>query len=775
MSEYTADTLTPRELDVLRLIGQGLSNHVIAEKLVISLGTARWYSKQIYGKLGVHSRAEEIVRAGKLGLLERPGAPEERARTPLTLTPARTNLPAPPMPLIGRQAEIAAIQALLAESRFVTLTGPAGVGKTRLAIQVAAEQASQYTHGAFFLELTPVTNPALVASTIASTLGIKEVSGQPMLDTLKAHLQTRHLLLVLDNFEQVIGAAPLVGELLAAAPRLHVIVTSREVLRVYGEHEYTVPPLALPDRDGDSTADALARYDAVVLFVQRARAARHDFELTDDNAPAVAEICTQLDGLPLAIELAAARARLFAPGALLARLGNRLDMLTASARDVPERQRTLRGAIEWSYNLLKPAEKTLFARLSVFVGGRSIEAAEVVCDPDLPIDVIDGLESLLNKSLLWQEEDPTGEPRFLMLDTIHEYARERLADSGEAESIRRRHAGYFLTLAERAAEELRGPDDQRWLTRLEAEHDNLRAALDWLLEHGEAEAAVRLAGALGHFWYMQGHHTEGRAWSEQAIARLDAVPEPYHARLLVSASHLAFAEGDLDYGRIWAEEALAVSRKLGDQLNTAWSLTYLGGNSVGMPDDYEDAIDACQEGLAIFRALGYTRGVAQALNILGEVTRLHGDYRQAEAYYQECLALSRETGELLRVSMMYENLSFCAYHNGDYAQAEAYARDGLELYIELDSLWGVSCGFAALVGPLAAQGDPQRAARLLGAAESLLDWLDTIFQPGDQPEIDRYVEVVRAQLDPDTFEAARAEGLAMSVDEALEDALGGDS
>src|ERR687894_2385677 len=469
--------------------------------------------------LGEH-RLKDLARPERVFELLAPDLPA--GFPPLrTLESRPNNLPMQPTPLVGREREVEDVrERLLApEVRLLTLTGPGGTGKTRLALQAAADLLDEFEDGVFFVALATLTDPTLVASTVAQVLDVRESGDQPLIEGVKDYLKDKRLLLVLDNFEQVLEAAPLAGELLSA-PRLKVLATSRIPLGVYGEHEYAVPPLAVPDPKRLPGLEALSQYEAVRLFIERARAAKADFAVTSENAPAVAEICARLDGLPLAIELAAARVKLLPPGAMLGRLGRRLKLLTGGARDLPERQRTLRGAIEWSHTLLEEGEKTLFARLAVFSGGRTLEAIEAICDTegDLPIEAFEGVSSLVDKSLLRQEEGPNGEPRFVMLETVHEFAREKLGQSAETQEIKRVHAEYFLTLIEVAHPELKGPDQLEWLERLEAEHDNMRAALSWASERKEVEVALRLGGSLWWFWWMRGYYSEGRRWLQEALA-----------------------------------------------------------------------------------------------------------------------------------------------------------------------------------------------------------------------------------------------------------------
>src|SRR5215211_5247743 len=498
--------------------------------------------------LGEH-RLRDLFRPERVFQLHAPELPSEFP--PLrTLDAYRNNLPLQPTPLIGREKEVSEVCNLLRhdETRLLTLTGPGGIGKTRLALQTAADLLDDFSDGIFFVPLATLTEAELFLPAVAETLGVRETGEQPLVESLKDYLHERRLLLLLDNFEQVLGAAPTVTEMLAGAQGLKVLATSRMPLGLYGEHEYAVPPLSLPDVRHLPDIATLSQYEAVSLFIERAQAAKAEFEVTSESAPAVAEICVRLDGLPLAIELAAARIKMLPPRAMLQRLSSRLKFLTGGARDVPERQRTLRATIEWSFALLDEGEQLLFGKLAVFSGGRTLEAIEAICDADgdLPVDVFEGVSSLLDKSLLRQEEGPGGEPRFVMLETVHEFAREKLGQSQEAEEIKRVHAQYFLTLAEEAYPELKGANQLEWLERLEAEHDNMRAALSWASERKEAEVALRLGGALWRFWSVRGYYSEGRRWLQEALS-MDGRGSPgSRAMALAGAGSLASVQGDYD-------------------------------------------------------------------------------------------------------------------------------------------------------------------------------------------------------------------------------------
>jgi predicted ATPase/class 3 adenylate cyclase len=659
------------------------------------------------------------------------------------------------------------------EVRLLTLTGPGGTGKTRLGLQIAAELLDEFEDGAFFVALAPITEPAFVTSAIAEPLGVVETGDRSLEESLKDYLRGRELLLLLDNFEQVVEAASLVGELLATCPALKVLATSRSVLRVYGEREYPVPSLELPDPGRLPPVERLTEYEAVRLFIERAKAARPNFYVTDENVPAVAEICARLDGLPLAIELAAARIKLLPPEAMLKRLDSRLKLLSGGARDLPERQRTLRGAIEWSHALLGEGERVLFARLAVFSGGHSLEAVQAVCDArdDLLVDVLDGVSSLLDKSLLRQEEGPEGDPRFLMLETIHEYARERLRESGEAEELRRLHARYFLTVAEEAEPELTGPEQLAWFGRLEAEQDNMRAALSWALEN-EPETARRLAKALARFWEMRSYFSEGSRWLEAALSRSGHANPTARADALTEAGMSAWHRGEYERAAALHEEALALSRELGDERGIGFALNSLGAQELEK-GNYDRALPLFEEALALSRELGDERTVGYALRNLGEVARRQGEYRRAAILGMESLSRFREIADEWHVARTLAWLGRTTLYTSDDLEAAAgFLEEGLMVAQRIrDEECAALCleGFAGLAG---ARAQGARSARLYGATEALRDAVGTPLSPVDRPDHDHKVAAARAQLDEASWKEAWAEGKAMSLKEAVEYALG---
>jgi predicted ATPase/DNA-binding CsgD family transcriptional regulator len=755
-----------RELEIIPLLAEGLTNREIAEKLILSPETIKWYNKQIFGKLGVNSRTQAAARARELGLLDR----EELAKPPV-LTFTRSNLPAQLTSFVGRLREMSEVKELLKTARLVTLTGPGGTGKTRLALQVARDVAGHYAHGVTFVGLASTTNHAQVPDAIARELGLIEQPGQPLSASLGRYFSAKHALLVLDNYEHVLPAAPLVSDLLMAAPRLTVLVTSREVLRLSGEHEYPVPPLVVPDPAEPPSLADLPIYESVALFLQRARAAKPDFMLTGENATAVAAICARLDGLPLAIELAAARLRLFNPRQLLDRLDGRFEILKGGPRDLPARQRTLHDTIDWSYQLLEEGEQRLFWRLGVFVGGRTIAAIEAICAPDLPIDLLDGLESLLHKSLLYQEEGPGGEPRFIMLETIHEFARERLAESGEEQVMRDRHLEYFLGLAEEMAPGYWRKDQLRLLTKTEAERGNLRAAFDWGLESGQIEAAARLISSMDYFWYYHDSPVEGFRWFTRVLPYIEAIPRPYRPQLLFGAGHLAWLNGDLAQSRQFHQRAITLARELGDKRSEAWSQMFLS-NITDQQDPFVVNWRRSEEALALLRELNDDPGVAQALTIQGELAKLAGDNGLARQKYDAALVVSRETGETIRQIMLVSNIAMIAYNEGNYREARDLNILVLERFLESGTRQGIISALWALAGPLGMLGQPEKAARLLGASAALFAEMGAGDAPTDYEQVAKYTAETRAQLGDAAFQAAWNEGQAMTLEQAVAYAQG---
>jgi non-specific serine/threonine protein kinase len=758
--EAPVEDLTWREQEVLALLAERLTNREIATRLNLAESTVKEHVGNILGKLYVKNRRQAAERAKELGLLE----PEEQA---VIKTPG--NLPTPLTSFIGREAELAHIASLLEEPsiRLLTLSGPPGTGKTRLSLEFASVAARNYAHGVKYVSLASITNPMLVPNAIADELGVGEQPKRLLVESLQSYLGGKQMLIVLDNFEHVLEAAPLVTELLASAPRLTIMVTSREVLRLNGEHEYLVPPLTIPQREHALSVPEMLLYESVALFSQRARAASTNFRLTEENAPAVAGICVRLDGLPLAIELAAARIKLYSPQQMLERLESRLRLLTGGARDLPARQRTLRATIDWSYNLLNEGEQQLLARLGVFVGGRTIEAVEAVCSPGLPIDALDGLEFLLDKSLLFKAEGPGGEPRFIMLETIHEYARERLAESGEQPLIRNRHLDYFRELVEEMEPGYRRHNQLMLMKLTEAEMANLRTAFNWAMENSNLEAGARLVAAMDYFLFYGNHTVEGYQWTNLLLREIDAIPPQAQVRILSTAGRLAWVNGDLSRSKPLRQKALALARQTGDRYIVAWSLIHLAMDSVNRLEENAEAVRLCEEGLALLRELDDRPGIAQALNNLGELARAAGDYARAREVYEECLAVTRETGEIIRQSMSLGNLAYVAYQEEDYSRARTLSQQHMMQMYEIGGKQQTITGLATLAGSLGQLGETEKATRLLGASAALLDEMGVDHHPSDVEEIAKYTAHIRAQIDEATFEANWNKGRAMTMEQAV--------
>jgi predicted ATPase/class 3 adenylate cyclase len=663
--------------------------------------------------LGEH-RLADLTRPEHLFQVTAPDLPDQFP--PLaTLEQHPNNLPTQPTPLIGRKQELALIKQMLqsGDTRLVTLTGTGGAGKTRLSLQVAADLLPMFADGVFFVSLVPIRTPDLVTSTIAEALGVREAGVQPLIERLKEWLRERHLLLVLDNFEQVVVAAPIVADVLSTAPRLKILVTSREVLRLSGERSFLVPPLALPNPVQHPTAEQLTQYEAVQLFIERAQAVNPNFQVTNANAPAVAEICYRLDGLPLAIELAAARIRLLTPQTLLERLGSRLKLLTSGARDLPARQQTLRRTIDWSHDLLDAAEQQLFRRLAVFVGGRTLEAAEAVCnaDADLPIDVLDGLASLLDKSLLYQAEGAGDEPRFMMLETIWEYAVERLAASEECEPVRQRHAAYYLELAERAAPELRGADQLRWLDQFEREHDNLRAALGWATETGETAIGTRIGVALLRFWEVRTHLSEGRRWYDHFLVRQGDLPPELRTRLLNTAGRMAFNQSDYECSSALYAQGLELAQAQSDQAGCAAALSGLGivARAQG---EFAHAVAYFEQALPLWRATQDRLGIAVGLLNQGIALKDQGYYSHSTALLEESLQLYRSLGDTLSVALVLDHLAAAARQQGEYDHATALQEECLALRRTLRDKRGIAASLCDTGNIALDQGQIERAIAL---------------------------------------------------------------
>ncbi|MDP8957741.1 MAG: tetratricopeptide repeat protein, partial [Actinomycetota bacterium] len=633
--------------------------------------------------LGEH-RLKDLAQPEHLYQLVADGLPSEFPPIrSLQATP--NNLPLQLTSFVGREREVSQASQLLSRTRLLTLTGPGGTGKSRLSLQVAAEVAERFPDGVFFVPLAPVTDPELVPSTIVDALGLPQ-GPRPPKERLAEHLRDKRLLLVLDNFEQVLAAASQVSQLLGMSPDLAVLVTSRGPLQVSGEQVYPVPPLGVPDLDGLQSPDQLAHYEAVDLFAERAATVKPDFQLAPGNVRTVAEIAARLDGLPLAIELAAARVRLLTPQAILSRLENRLGLLAGGSRDLPTRQQTLRDAIAWSYDLLNEGGRRLFERMAVFTGGAGLDQAEEVCGAGLEADVLDGLALLVDQSLLRQQE-AEGEPRFLMLETIREFALERLEQRGEAEEMRRRHAQAFLALAEEAEPRLTSLEQRPWLDRLAHDHDNLRAALSWSMGH-DAETAYRLAAALWRFWQMRGHLHEARQRLEDLLA-LEAPGPALRARGLEAAGGVAYWQGDTEASGNFYGQSLELYRELGDRAGVANALYNLSFAYMWalQPDQAKSLLE---ESLGISRDLGDRAGVAKVLWALTDLYLLEEDLGEALRLASESLAIWREVDDPFGLGWALFLLAVVEVDMEDLPAARSHLEESLRLFDRAGDLSAVA-------------------------------------------------------------------------------------
>ncbi len=712
----------------------------------------------------------------------------EAPAAPVAEVPAQratNNLPLQLTSFIGREREMAEINRLLSSSRLLTLTGPGGSGKTRLALQITAHLLAvrEFPDGVWWVDLAPLSDPTLVPHALTSALNVREIPGRTLTETLVDYLHPRHLLLVLDNCEHVVAAgAHLAEALLRSCPNVRILATSREGLGIAGEMSWLVPSLALPppsvqSGEGTPSLDQLRQYEAIALFVERATAVLPTFRSTRQNMAAITLVCQRLDGIPLAIELAAARVKVLAVEQIAARLDNRFSLLTGSSRTALPRHRTLRATIDWSYDLLSEPERALFRRLSVFAGGFSLEAAEAVCgdEEDEWDAVLELLSHLVDKSLVTVEEH--GEHvRYRLLETIRQYAREKLRGSDELARIWDRHLDFFLQFVEAAEPQLFGAGQVVWLNRLELDYDNLRAAAEWAGKVGAAVATLRLAGALRRFWYVRGQHGEGLTWLTEALTRPEAAERTaVRSKALMTAGHLQLLQGHYAEAGPLLDEALGIGREVGDQWAIAMAL-HISGQLAISQGDYATARACFEEDVAIWQSLRGTPESATSfmhfgsLMYLGDVMIYQGDYGRGESLYEESAALLRALGDKNLLAYPLRRLGQVALHQGNYQQALARCQESLALNLEVGDRRGMVACLAGLAAVSAARGESVRAVQLCGAVAALLESLHTQLLALDADLYERNVTDVRAQLDEATFAAAWTAGRAMTLEQAIEHA-----
>jgi predicted ATPase/DNA-binding SARP family transcriptional activator/DNA-binding CsgD family transcriptional regulator len=712
----------------------------------------------------VRALREEISCGRYPPLLEVPHTPETEG----VITSPNNNLPTPRTSFVGREREMVEIKRELAMTRLLTLTGAGGSGKTRLALEIARDLAGTYSEGVWFVDLAPLSEPDLVPQALAATLEIQEQPGRPLTETLLKVLHSKNLLLVLDNCEHLIEAmGTLIDLLLTRCPGVRVLATSREPLGVEGEVLWQVPTLCVPEPGRQLKLEELRGYESSRLFVQRARARSSSFATSAEDAVAVAEICRHLEGLPLAIELAAATVGVLSVSQISGMLGDELRLLNSGSRTVPARHQTLRGALDWSYALLSEPERVLFGRLSVFAGSFTLEAAEAVCrGEDIEQeDVLDLLGRLVDKSLVVARVAGK-DIRYRLLEPVRQYALQKLEESAEAEDISKAHAVFFLKFAEKADKGLNSPAHTAWIAQLETEHDNLRAALAWALERDETDLGLRLAGALGEFWYVRGHLNEGRQWLEAILAKDGSTTALPRTRALARAGYIAWEQGDFEQATALSEEGLALARKLGDRAGVAAALLTLGTVAL-YRNNREKATALLEEALALRRASGDSAGVSRVLQHLGLWAVTQQEFVHAAALFEEGLRLARETGDKLQIMLLLGQGALAYIGLGDYQQTSALCAEALELSRELEHMHGLA--FILHVSALAAsaQGRPLRSARLWGAAETLLEALGTNLSPVGRYHYMSYIAAARAQTEETAWEDAQAEGSQMSPAEAV--------
>jgi non-specific serine/threonine protein kinase len=693
----------------------------------------------------------------------------------------KTNLPMPLTSFVGREREMEEVKRLLASTRLLTLTGTGGIGKTRLVIQVAHELLRSYKDGVWWVELAPLVDEALVPSTIAQVLGVRETPGMPTTQSIQSFLREKQVLLILDNCEHLIAAcAQLADKLLSQCANLKILVTSREALNITGETILRVPSLSFPALADLPQLHNLKEFESVQLFVERASAVQPDLAFTQENAFAATQICQRLDGIPLAIELAAARVKVLSLKEIAARLDDRFNLLTQGSRTAMPRHQTLRAAIDWSYDLLSEQEQSLFRRLAVFAGGWTLKAVQAVClgDNIEAEEILDLITNLMDKSLVIMQEQ-NGETRYQILETIGEYAREKLFDSDELKFLREKHSKWFMKLAEEIEPRLHGAEQTFWLKRLEIENDNLRMALGWAIKEGEHEVGLRLAGALGWFWFVHGHLSEGQQWLQQAIGlslrsiNMAGMPSQYrrwYAGAVESAGLIADAQGDYEALQALYEESLVLYRDLGDKAGTALSLHSLG-NAAVYQGDYAAARRLLEEGLALYRELDDKGGIGISLNWLGIIEGSQGDYKAARVLHEESLALFRDLEDKRNIAMSLSLLGVMESYLGNNAAARILHKESLVLYRELGDKKSIAESLPGLAVVAQAGGRPQLATKLLGAVEALLEHIDARLDPIERADFDRTLAAARAQLDEAAFAKAWAEGQAMTLEQAIEFAL----
>jgi non-specific serine/threonine protein kinase len=748
--------LKPRELEILRELANGRTNKEIARKLSLSPNTVKWYNKQIFATLAVSNRMQAVQKALDLQLL----CPEPLEQA-VEKQGSHHNLPAIPASFIGRHQETAEITALLKKERLLTLIGPGGCGKTRLAIHVAWDLIGYFPDGVWFVDLAPLQDIALIANAILQAIGVNYGNSIPQ-KALLSYLAPRHILLLLDSFEHLLEGAHIIGELLTGAPDLTVLSTSREPLKVYGEREFLVRPLPLPDPIDYGDWDHISSSDSVRLFLERAQAVNPEFV----PHPVIGKICTRLDGLPLAIELAATQTRIYSAEQLSDLLHTSLGFLPKGPRDVPDRQRTLQATIEWSFDLLTAEEKNLFLRMGVFNGGADQEAVEKVCLASAPGGSNALLTALVEKNLLWVQRIPDGRARFRMLETIREFSLTRLGATDQVEQLREQHAAYYTGMVEAAEDEIRGKRQDYWFDKLRMEIENIRAVLKWSLSGKNSQFGLRMVSAISYFWIYGGNMDEARGWVERALGQVHQAPPIVVAGVKRTAG-CVLGLTDPKVGVNLLEEAIGIYELLGEQGRASYARGWLGVFWVEQEGGISEGLAFAKKGLEFFYQTKEAEGIAFVLNTMGEMCRLMGDLESAEQYYEECLEVSIHTGEKLRVPLQYYNLGLIANLRGDFQKGRSLFRKGIEGFLDLGHEFAVIDALGCMAGSFLSDGRLADAAQILGFSETRLEEIGACRHKVDEIEVNRYITACRNKLGTQNFEQAWKAGAQLTLDEAI--------
>jgi len=759
------ESFSTREIEVLRLISKGASNREIAQKLHLSVETVKWYNKQMYMKLGAKNRIQALNKAVELDLLNL----EEGAFTQ-EKTAIAGNLPAQLTSFVGRDKDVDEIKELLRKNRLVVLTGPGGSGKTRLALKVGRELNDRYNDGVWLVELANIHDPSLVLGSIVNVLNLTERANAPLEEVLKRFLSRRHLLLLIDNLEHLLECVPLIGELLATAPQLSVLGTSRERLHIYGEQEYPVQPLNLPDRISKNSIEDVSKIDAIALFIRRAHAVHPTLSLNNTALEDIARICIRLDGLPLAIELCAPMVKVFSLGTIVGRIEENLDAIPSGPRDLPARQQTLRDTIQWSHDLLAENEKRLFERLAIFNGGGTLQAVEAICGEGISGNIRNTLFALVNKNLVLAQERRDGEIHFGMLETIRQYGREKLLASGKTEKLAKRHARYFVELSKQGSVALRGPDQLIWINRFIAMHDNLRAALEWVTETGEVEGALHFVNDIYEFWLRHSDYEEGLQQYSRLLALADArqYPETY----LEAFNHLTriyWLLSRLEEARTLAEQALLLSKSQTNKLNTVVALLNLGVILIsdGQPNQAENYL---KEAKGMCQEYHYEWELARAHMLLGNAYRNQNRYASARFHLSEAFNLYKKLGDIFfqcTVQWIGGNLEI---KQGNLNEAIIEYCESLRIARAVENRWTIANIIWGLADVAKAKGLHERALRLYLASKKIFEDVGA-WGSGDDDLLKDALETARVELGEAEVQSALEDVEHMTMEQAIDFAL----